>query len=101
MLVELQERLGSGCGSSSGRLIAHATSGRRRYSYDRTAFTIDWDSRQAICPQGQRSTGWSPCRQRGGEAIVVTFPTALCRPCPARPLCTTGKKDRRQITIRP
>ncbi|WP_433382203.1 transposase [Streptosporangium sp. CA-115845] len=37
----------------------------------------------------------------GGEAIVVTFPTALCRPCPVRTLCTTGKKDRCQITIRP
>jgi IS5 family transposase len=82
-------------------LLDHSPQARAKTGYDRTAFTIDWDSRQAICPQGQKSTGWSPCRQHGGEAIVVTFPTAVCRPCPVRTLCTTGKKDRRQITIRP
>ncbi|WP_206310878.1 hypothetical protein, partial [Streptomyces sp. A1547] len=33
--------------------------------FDRTAFTIDWDKRQATCPRGDTSTWWSPATLRG------------------------------------
>jgi transposase len=33
--------------------------------FDRSAFTIDFDRRQATCPQGQTSASWSPATQRG------------------------------------
>jgi transposase len=65
------------------------------------AFTIGWDARQAICPQGQRSTSWIPATQRGEEVIVVRFDTTTCRTCPVRPQCTTAKRSGRVLTLKP
>jgi len=65
------------------------------------AFTIDWDARQAICPQGQRSTSWIPAVQRGDEVIVVRFDTNGCRACPVRGQCTTAKRSGRVLTLKP
>ncbi len=53
---------------------------------------------QATCLQGVTSSTWIPCRQRHDEAIVVFWSKHACMPCPARQLCTSGR--RRQITIR-
>ena len=69
--------------------------------YDRTAFAIDYDTRTVTCPQGKPSTGWTPARQEGRDAIVVRFGITTCRPCPARQLCTTGRRNGRQLTILP
>ncbi len=41
--------------------------------YDRASFTIDFDSQQARCPQGQTSTWWNPVTQRGTDAIAIKF----------------------------
>ena len=49
--------------------------------FDRASFHIDFDARQARCPQGNTSSSWSPCTQRGTDAIVITFATATCAPC--------------------
>ena len=59
----------------------------------------NFGARQATCPQGTASSSWSPCRKDEGEAIVVSRPKSARMPCPARQLCTSGR--RRQITIRP
>ncbi|OIJ89369.1 IS1182 family transposase [Streptomyces monashensis] len=64
-------------------------------------FRIDWQGRQAICPAGQTSTTWSPCRQAGVAKTVVTFSPRTCSPCPQRPQCTTSKLQRRQLTLQP
>jgi transposase len=71
--------------------------------YDRARFTIDFDTRTATCPQGQSSTGWNPVTQRGTDAIVIKFPAATCRPCPARDQCTrsTHPQYGRQLTVPP
>jgi transposase len=76
------------------------TSGQARAGagYDKASFGVDFGRRQATCPQGVTSSSWSPCRQHQDEAIVVSWPKSACTPCPARQLCTSGK--RRQITIR-
>jgi transposase len=68
--------------------------------YDKTAFTINWDAHQATCPQGVASASWSPCTQRGDDAVVVKFPADACRPCPVRAQCTTAKRGGRQLTLR-
>jgi hypothetical protein len=68
---------------------------------DRTAFAIDWDNRLVTCPQGARSVSWSPCVQRGADAIVVKFPADACRPCPVRDQCTTAARGGRQLTLHP
>src|SRR6266511_2096666 len=65
------------------------------------AFTIDWDSKPVTCPQGQRSSSWSPATQRGTEAIVVKFAASTCGPCPVHDQCTTAARGGRQLTLKP
>jgi transposase len=100
---------------SAGRLVAEAarhgialigplladTSAQARagQGYARADFTADYDARQVTCPQGKTSSSWSPCSQYGRDAIVAIFSPRDCGPCPARELCTKGKK--RTITIQP
>ncbi|MGP3914155.1 transposase [Nonomuraea sp. 10N515B] len=81
-------------------LLDHSSQARAAAGYDRSAFTIDWDAEQVACPQGQASSSWSRCTQRGTEAIVVKFSGEACRPCPVRSLCTSATKGGRQLTIR-
>jgi transposase len=71
--------------------------------YDRASFTIDFDTQQATCPQGQRSTWWNPVTQRGTDAIVIKFAAATCRGCPVRERCTRSSSTRvgRQLTVPP
>src|SRR6266700_2616046 len=69
--------------------------------FDRAAFTIDFDARQATCPQGRTSSSWNPVAQRGTDTIVITFAKGTCRPCPARAQCTTSASGRRQLTVHP
>lgn len=71
--------------------------------YDRTGFTIDFDAKHAICPQGQKSTWWNPVTQRGTDAIVIKFAADPCRGCPVREQCTrsTSAKIGRQLTVPP
>jgi transposase len=69
--------------------------------FDRSAFTIDFDRKQATCPQGQTSACWSPATQRGTDTIVITFAAGTCGPCPVRDQCTTSKRGRRQLTVHP
>jgi transposase len=64
------------------------------------AFTIDWEKQQATCPQGQRSSSWSPAVDRGhNQVIKIKFATSDCQACPRRAQCTQAK--RRSITVRP
>jgi len=74
---------------------------RAAAGFDRTRFTLDFDTQQATCPQGHTSASWTPASQHGTDTIVVTFATTTCRPCPVREQCTTAKRGARQLTIRP
>lgn len=82
-------------------LLDYSAQARAGTGFDKTAFTIDWDARQATCPQGNTSASWSPTRQRGTDVIVVKFGAHACDPCPARAQCTTAKRGRRQLTLHP
>ena len=84
-----------------GPLLADTSPQARSGGYTTEAFTIDWDHQQVSCPQGATSASWSPCQQRGTEAIVVRFPAATCRACPARKLCTRSTRYGRQLSLRP
>src|SRR6266542_4291871 len=83
----------------SPMLLDTSAQARAGAGYDKASFAFDFDARQAICPQGVTSSTWNPCRQHHDEAIVVSWPKNACMPCPARQLCTSGR--RRQITICP
>jgi transposase len=83
-----------------GPLLADTSAqARAAKGYARADFTIDYDTETVTCPQGKTSASWTPCTQRGKDAIVVHFSAADCGPCPARALCTAGK--RRQLSLPP
>jgi len=69
--------------------------------YARAGFTVDYDAQAVTCPQGKTSAFWTPCAQRGKDAIAATFSALDCGPCPARSLCTISGKKRRQLTVLP
>ncbi|MGC4856819.1 IS1182 family transposase [Micromonospora sp. DT4] len=82
-------------------LLDQSTQARAGTGYDKTCFTIDFDTRQVTCPQGQTNTNWSPTVQRDTDVIVVKFAGTTCRPCPTRTQCTTAKRGGRQLTFHP
>jgi Transposase DDE domain len=79
-------------------LLDHSAQARAGAGYDKAAFTFDFDTRTATCPQGVASSSWTDCTQRDTEAIVVSWAVSDCGSCLARALCTNGK--RRHITLR-
>ena len=51
-------------------------------------FSLDWERRQACCPQGQTSSSWTPAKARDQEVIKIKFAYTVCGPCPVRSECT-------------
>jgi transposase len=85
-----------------GPLLADTSAqARAGHGYARADFAVDYDTKTVTCPQGRASASWTPCTQRGKDAIVATFSASDCGPCPARDLCTTSGKSRRQLTVLP
>ncbi len=86
-----------------GPLLADTSAqARAGHGYARADFTADYDTKTVTCPQGRTSASWTPCTQKGGkDAIVATFSATDCGPCPARSMCTTSSKNRRQLTVLP
>jgi transposase len=85
-----------------GPLLADTSAqARAGAGYARADFTADYDAQTVTCPQGKTSASWPPCAKRGKDAIVATFSALDCGPCPARALCTTSGKKRRQLTVPP
>ena len=83
-----------------GPLLADTSAqARAGQGYARADFTVDYGTRTVSCPQGKTAAAWTPCTQHGKDTIVVTFSAADCGPCPARALCTTGR--RRQLSLPP
>jgi transposase len=83
-----------------GPLLAdNSAQARAGQGYARADFAINYGARQVTCPQGKTAASWSPCTQYGKDAIVVLFSQLDCGPCPARELCTKGK--RRTLTLQP
>jgi transposase len=75
--------------------LQHAGAG-----FDIGAFTIDWESRTARCPQGQTSTSWTAFRTpQAGVAVRVGFDPATCRACPCRASCTRSKTAPRTLAL--
>ncbi|MBN0049300.1 IS1182 family transposase, partial [Streptomyces actuosus] len=82
-------------------LADHSRQAKATDGFDKSAFRIDWTTRQVRCPQGHRSTGWHPVKQHGRDAIVIEFAKADCRACPARTRCTAAARGNRMLTLRP
>jgi transposase len=85
-----------------GPLLADTSAqARAGNGYARADFAVDYDGQAVTCPQGKTSASWSPCTQRGRDTIVATFSPDDCGPCPARELCTSGTRKRRQLSLMP
>jgi hypothetical protein len=69
--------------------------------YGREKFAIDYNTRTATCPQGQKSATWNHGVHDGIEKIYITFPQRACWTCDAQPECTTSKARQRGLTIYP
>lgn len=64
-------------------------------------FTIDWQAKQARCPQGAHSVQWLPWKDRHGHEIIhIKFAARDCSPCPVRSLCTHAAQLPRTVAVR-
>jgi transposase len=67
-------------------------------------FRVEWEERQAICPEGHASIEWiERLDKRGNESSYIRFSPKDCGPCPNRSKCTQSeaKYPRRSIAVRP
>jgi transposase len=102
VLVKSQERFGIevvGPVSVDTQWQAHTPDG-----IDASQFVLDWENRQATCPQGKKSTSWSwVSRKSHPNLIKIQFSTTDCPSCPRLCDCvqSTSKYPRRSLVIRP
>jgi transposase len=69
---------------------------------DISCFTIDWEAKKAICPEGKQSKGWKTAIDSWGRPdIVVRFARRDCLECKSRALCTRSKEEPRHLTLLP
>src|SRR5512134_3112052 len=74
---------------------------REATGYENGAFTINWETHTAKCPQGKQSRKGQPDRDvTGQEVIQIRFANKDCRTCVARPACTRAKTEPRTLTVR-
>jgi transposase len=65
-------------------------------------FAVDWDAKQVVCPQGQRSRVWSASTDTAGQAVIhVQFERTTCGACAVRSACTKAKTGPRTRKLRP
>ena len=71
-------------------------------AYDIDQFVIDWEQKQACCPQGKHSSFWGERTDHTGmPSIAVVFSQSDCSGCVARSLCTKAKKQARGLKLQP
>lgn len=63
-------------------------------------FAIDFQQRQATCPQGQASARWLPATGESSRGeIQIEFPKAICQACPVRTRCTKSAAGGRTLQL--
>jgi transposase len=71
--------------------------------FDVSCFTIDWEQRQVICPNGQVSQLWTnnSTDKAGHPRIYVRFAKSSCQACPVRADCTRSPEGPRSLSFKP
>jgi transposase len=72
--------------------------------FDIQHFRVDWEKRQAVCPEGRTSVSWTPAvDNRHTDVIKIKFSPKDCGACPSRVRCVRSRSPhpRRTITVRP
>jgi transposase len=73
---------------------------KAQQGFDAAHFQVDWDARQATCPQGKLSVRWCEMDTARGRAMVaISFSAADCMVCPTRTRCTRAKTGARNLTL--
>jgi transposase len=75
---------------------AHAGEG-----FESAAFVIDWEKKQATCPQGHPSHQWSLLKQKNTTVYNFRFHKKHCDNCLVRVKCTKSATSARSLTIQP
>lgn len=65
------------------------------------AFIIDWEKKQATCPQGHPSHKWSLLKQKNTTVYNFRFHKKHCDNCLVRVKCTKSATSARSLTIQP
>jgi transposase len=75
---------------------------RDEHGFDKTQFSMDWQTHQVTCPEGRTSRYWIPTHDRHGKEVIhIKFNPADCKECPSRELCTQAKAGARMLAIHP
>ncbi len=69
--------------------------------FDSAAFFIDWEKKQATCPQGHPSRKWSVLQQKNTTVYNFSFHKKDCDNCLVRAKCTQSATLPRALTIQP
>jgi transposase len=68
--------------------------------FDLPHFALDWERREASCPQGKTSSTWrETVSVRGDDIVQIHFRRTDCHVCPVKEQCT--KAIRRSLTVYP
>jgi transposase len=75
---------------------------REGTGFDLGGFELDWEKKEATCPEGKKSMSWKETARDGRPAVRVKFSRKDCRPCPSRDLCIRREKSApyRDLTVR-
>jgi transposase len=75
---------------------------RAGQGFDHTGFTINWQAKQATCPQGKISRKWTLKQDRTVSGVIrIQFGKQDCLVCPCRSQCTMASTNPRQLVVRP
>jgi transposase len=69
--------------------------------FESAAFSIDWEKKQATCPQGHPSHKWSLLQQKNTTVYNFRFYKKHCDNCLVRAKCTKSATSARSLTIQP
>ena len=73
---------------------------RQGLGFDQSCFFIDWEAKQARCPEGQLSERWQERKNKAGKDVVhIGFPPLQCHICGRRPDCTNAEVGGRSLVI--
>lgn len=75
---------------------------RQGTGFDQSHFSIDWEAKQAKCPEGQTSNRWQERKDNAGkDAIFVYFQPRRCHACVRRTECTRAEVGGRSLVLQP
>jgi len=75
---------------------------RQGTGFDQSCFRIDWEAKQAECPEGQVSYRWQERKDNADkDTIFVYFPPRQCHACARRTECTRAEVGGRSLVLRP